>query len=376
MLKRRLQNIFRLGIKELWSLWRDPAMLLLIVYIFSLSVYTGATAVPDTLHMAAIAVVDEDQSPLSRRVADAFYPPLFSPPVHLTRDEMDAGLDQGRYSFVLNVPPNFQRDVLAERQPELQLNVDATRMAQAFSGSGYVQQIALGEVRDYAQRHRGESAAPVELALRARFNPALEKSWFGALMQIIDNVTLVGIILTGAALIREREHGTVEHLLVMPLTPTEIMLGKVWSMGLVVLVSAWLSLRFVIGSLLNVPVAGSVPLFLTGAALNLFATTAMGIYLATLARTMPQFGLLMILTIFPMQMLSGGTTPRESMPQIVQDLMLAAPPTHFVEIGQAVLFRGAGLETVWPQMAALALIGSVLFALALARFRKTIGQMA
>lgn len=373
---RHLQNVWRLGVKELWSLWRDPAMLLLIVYVFSVSVYTGATAVPETLHLASIAVVDEDQSPLSQRITDAFYPPLFTAPQSITRSEMDAGLDQGRYTFVLNIPPNFQRDVLAARQPELQLNVDATRMSQAFSGSGYVQQIALGEVRDYVQRHRGTTALPVELALRARFNPALEHAWFGSLMQIINNVTLVAIILTGAALIREREHGTIEHLLVMPVTPTEIMLGKVWSMGLVVLVAVWLSLRFVVGGALGVPVAGSMALFLAGAALNLFATTAMGIYLATLARTMPQFGLLMMLTIMPMQMLSGGNTPRESMPQLVQDVMLAAPSTHFVEIGQAVLYRGAGLATVWPQFAALALIGCVLFALALARFRKTIGQMA
>lgn len=376
MLNRGLKNIWRLGVKELWSLWRDPMLLLLIVYVFSVSVYTAATAVPETLHLAAIAVVDEDKSPLSQRVGDAFYPPLFAPPAQIARGDMDAGLDQGRYTFVLNIPPNFQRDVLAGRAPDMQLNVDATRMAQAFSGSQYVQQIALGEVNSYVQRHRSDTVLPVDLALRARFNPALEQAWFGALMQVINHVTLLAIILTGAALIREREHGTVEHLLVMPVTPTEIMLGKVWSMGLVVLVAAWLSLRLVIGGLLDVPVAGSVPLFLTGAALNLFATTAMGIYLATLARSMPQFGLLMVLTILPMQLLSGGATPRESMPQIVQDVMLAAPSTHFVEIGQAVLYRGAGLDTVWPQFAALALIGSVLFALALARFRRTIGQMA
>ena len=376
MLNRGLKNIWRLGVKELWSLWRDPMLLLLIVYVFSVSVYTAATAVPETLHLAAIAVVDEDKSPLSQRVGDAFYPPLFAPPAQIARGDMDAGLDQGRYTFVLNIPPNFQRDVLAGRAPDMQLNVDATRMAQAFSGSQYVQQIALGEVNSYVQRHRSDTVLPVDLALRARFNPALEQAWFGALMQVINHVTLLAIILTGAALIREREHGTVEHLLVMPVTPTEIMLGKVWSMGLVVLVAAWLSLRLVIGGLLDVPVAGSVPLFLTGAALNLFATTAMGIYLATLARSMPQFGLLMVLTILPMQLLSGGATPRESMPQIVQDVMLAAPSTHFVEIGQAVLYRGAGLDTVWPQFAALALIGSALFALALARFRRTIGQMA
>ena len=376
MMRRHLHNIYRLGVKELWSLWRDPVMLILILYVFTISVYSAATAVPETLHLAPIAVVDEDRSPLSTRIVSAFYPPLFAPAEHITHRQMDAGLDQGRYTFVLNIPPNFQRDVLNGRRPDVQLNVDATRMSQAFSGSQYVQQIVLGEVNEFVQRQRSTTQLPVELALRTRFNPALQHSWFGSLTQVINDVTLLAIILTGAALIREREHGTIEHLLVMPVTPTEIMLGKVWSMGLVVLLAVLLSLWTVIQGALNVPIAGSVPLFLTGAALNLFATTSLGIYLATLARSMPQFGLLIVLTVMPMQLLSGGATPRESMPQLVQDLMLAAPTTHFVELGQAILFRGAGLDVVWKPFLWLALIGTALFVLALVRFRKTIGQMA
>ena len=186
----------------------------------------------------------------------------------------------------------------------------------------------------------------------------------------------LSIILTGAALIREREHGTIEHLLVMPVTPTEIMLSKVWSMGLVVLVAAALSLNLVVRGFMHVPVDGSLPLFFTGAALCLFATTSMGIYLATLARNMPQFGMLLILTILPLQLLSGGATPRESMPKIVQDIMEIAPTTHFVEIGQAILYRGAGIGVVWKPFLALLLIGTALSLLSLQRFRKTISQMA
>lgn len=372
---RHIANIYRLGVKELWSLWRDPIMLVLIVYTFTLSVYTSARAIPETLHNAPIAIVDEDDSPLSARIASAFYPPQFTRPAMVTLAEMDPGMDEGLYTFVLNIPPNFQREVLAGRAPELQLNVDATRMSQAFSGSGYVQQIVLAEVSEFVQRYRGSTAPPVELALRARFNPALEKAWFGALMQIINNVTLLSLILTGAALIREREHGTIEHLLVMPVTPTEIMLAKVWAMALVVLVAAAVSLIGVVRGFMDVPIEGSVPLFLLGAALSLFATTSMGIFLATVARSMPQFGMLVVLTVLPLQMLSGGMTPRESMPELVQTLMLAAPTTHFVELGQAILFRGAGLNVVWRPFFWLLVIGSVLFAYSLGRFRKTVAQM-
>lgn len=369
-------HVYRLGVKELWSLWRDPMMLVLIAYTFSVSIYVAATAMPESLRHAAIAIVDEDASPLSARVAASFYPPQFRSPDLIAARDIDPGMDRGDYTFVLVIPTGFQRDVLAGRQPALQLNVDATRMSQAFTGGGYIQQIVAGEVNAFVRRQAGGTTMPVELALRMRFNPNLEHAWFGSLMEIINNVTMLSIILTGAALIREREHGTVEHLLVMPVTPGEIMLAKVWSMGLVVLVAAMGSLAFVVQGALRVPVQGSVALFGLAAALHLFATTSMGIFLATLARSMPQFGMLLVLVLLPLEMLSGGVTPRESLPEVVRWIMTAAPTTHFVAAGQAILYRGAGLDVVWPQLLAVAGIGSVLFAAALSRFRKTIGLMA
>ncbi|MDT3669118.1 MAG: ABC transporter permease [Aromatoleum sp.] len=372
----RASNIYRLGIKEWWSLLRDPTMLVLIVWTFSVSIYVAATAMPDSLSRAAIAIVDEDASPLSARIVSAFYPPHFQHPVIVSLPEVDPAMDAGRYTFVLDIPPDFQRDVLAGRSPAVQLNVDATRMSQAFTGSGYIQQIVLDEVQEFVQRYRGSAAPPVELALRARFNPSLTAAWFGSVMEVINAVTMLSIILTGAALIREREHGTVEHLLVMPVTPTEIMLAKVWSMGVVVLVATAFSIAVVVRGALGVPIEGSVALFLACAALHLFATTSMGIFMATVARSMPQFGLLMMLTLLPMQMLSGGTTPRESMPEFAQSVMLAAPTTHFVSAAQAILYRGAGFDIVWPQFLAIATIGLVFFLIALSRFRKTISLMA
>jgi ABC-2 type transport system permease protein len=372
----RITNIYRLGVKELWSLVRDPIMLVLIAYMFTVSIYVAATVMPETLHKASIAIVDEDDSPLSARIASTFYPPNFNPPAMIPMSGLDGGMDAGDYTFALDIPPDFQRDVLAGKSPAIQLNVDATRMTQAFTGSADIQQIVLGEVSKFVQRYHGSAAPPVALALRIRFNPNLEQSWFGALMEIINNVALLSIVLAGAALVREREHGTIEHLLAMPVTPAEIMLSKVWSMGLVVLLSVAIALLVMVQGVLRVPIEGSVPLFLAGAALCLFATTSMGIFMATLARSMPQFGMLAILILLPLQLLSGGSTPRESMPVFVQNIMLAAPTTHFVAAAQAILYRGAGLSVVWPQFLALVAIGAVLFALSLNRFRRTISQMA
>jgi len=371
-----ISNIYRLGIKELWSLVRDPVMLVLIAYTFTVSIYISATAMKETLHNAPIAIVDEDGSPLSTRIASAFYPPRFMTPRMISLAEMDPGMDAGDFTFVLDIPPNFQRDVLGGRTPALQLNVDATRMSQAFSGSSYVQQISQGEISAFAHGHRSTTVLPIELVLRARFNPNLDETWFGSLMELINNVTMLSIILTGAALIREREHGTIEHLLAMPVTPAEIMLSKVWAMGLVVLLSVAFALLAIVQGLLKVPIEGSVLLFLAGTALNLFATNSMGIFMATLARSMPQFGMLLVLVLLPLQLLSGNASPRESMPRLVQEVMLAAPSTHFVALGQAILFRGAGLSVVWPQFLALAGIGVVFFTISLNRFRKTISQMA
>ncbi|WP_423820653.1 ABC transporter permease [Salinisphaera sp. SPP-AMP-43] len=370
----RAANIVHLAVKELRGFARDPVLLVLIVYAFTLAIYAAAQAIPDALHDAPIAIVDEDDSPLSRRIVDAFQPPYFLRPRLIGIAEMDARLDAGRDTFALDIPPHFQRDVLAGRRPAIQVNVDATRISQAFTGSGYIQTIIDDTVRDFVQRRERDPRALVGLVTRVRFNPQLNQAWFGAIVELIDNITLLSIVLTGAALIREREHGTVEHLLVMPVTPIEIMLSKVGAMALVVLAATAGSLMWVLQSLLGVPIQGSIALFLAATVLHLFATTSMGIFLGTLAPSMPQFGLLVVLVLLPLQILSGGTTPRESMPLVVRDLMLAAPTTHFMALAQSVLFRGAGLATVWPQLVAIAAIGSVLFLISLAQFRRTMAR--
>jgi ABC-2 type transport system permease protein len=373
---KRLANILHLGLKELRSLQHDLALVLLILWAFSMGIYSAATSMPESLHNAAIAVVDEDQSQLSERLIQAFQEPYFRTPERIDLSEMDRGMDSGRYTFTLNIPPNFQRDVLAGRSPAIQLNVDATQVSMAFTGAGYIQNIGASEVAEFVRRYRGELQQPAELALRIQFNSNLTRAWFGSVMEVINQITMLSIILTGAALIREREHGTVEHLLVMPVTPLEIMLAKVWSMGLVVLTAATLSLLLVVQGWLQVPIEGSIALFLLGAALHLFATTSMGIFFGTVARSMPQLGLLIIIVLLPLQILSGGTTPRESMPELVQQIMLAAPTTHFVALAQAILYRGAGFAIIWPYMLAIAAIGTLFFVAALTRFRKTLAQMA
>ena len=371
-----LTHILRLGVKELRSLWADKVLLIFLLVAFSALVYSGAKGTSRELHNAPIAVVDQDRSPLSERIIGAFYGPYFKTPETITPALVDLGLDDGRYTFVLDIPPDFQREVLAGHRPVIQVNIDATRMTQAFIGANYIRNIVTGEINEFIRRRRAGQELPIELVTHVKFNPNLSGLWFGGMMEIVEQITMLSIILTGAALIREREHGTIEHLLVMPLTPFEIMTAKVWANGLVILVATALSVRIVIQGLLQVPIAGSVALFLLGTALYLFSTTSMGIFLGTVARSMPQLGLLVILVILPLVLLSGAVTPRESMPRIIQTIMQAAPTTHFVSLTHAIIYRGAGVDVVWPQLITLVGIGAVFFAMALLWFRKAMTMTA
>jgi ABC-2 type transport system permease protein len=365
---RALDNIFRLGIKELYSLRSDPVMVFLILYTFTIAIYTVANGVKTEVRNASIGVVDEDQSNLSRQFTSALLKPYFKPPQPLSHAEIDDALDSGRQAFVVDIPPKFEADILAGRTPTVQISVDATAMTLAGNGTAYLQSILSGEVLSFLERD-SDATNPIAVVVRSRFNPNLESSWFTAIMQIINNVTMLSMILAGAAVIREREHGTIEHLLVMPVTPNQIMLAKVWANGIVILAAVLVSLTIVVKIFLGVEINGSLALFALGTAAFLFAMTSFGITLATVARSMPQFGLLAIPFFVVMNMLSGGVTPLEAMPEWLRAVMLTSPSTHYTTFAQAVLLRGAGLDVVWPQLLAITSIGAALFGYALLRFR-------
>ena len=374
---RSLANIFWLGTKEIRSFIHDYVLLALVLWAFSVAVYAQAQSSSQELHNAAIAIIDEDNSALSRYVTEGFYlPPYFKPPELINLRDVNRVMDNGRYTFILNIPLHFERDVLARRQPAIQVNVDATVMVQAGIGAGYIQQILTTQIKDFLSRSERAPPSPVKLDIRVAFNPNVTTSWFTSIMGIINNVTFLAIILSGAAVVREREHGTMDHLLVMPVTPFEIAMSKVWANGLVITLAVGLSLSLVVRFLLGIPIAGSIVLFLSGVMIYLFFATAIGIFLATIARTMPQLGLLYLLVATPMNVLSGSNTPLESMPRVLQIIMQASPSTHFVSFAQAILYRGAGLDVVWPEFLAVALMGGLFFGLALLRFRRVSAQTA
>jgi ABC-2 type transport system permease protein len=367
-----LLNIFWLGLKELRSLGSDLVMIFFVIYAFTGTIYVQATGTSSEVNNASIAFVDEDHSALSKELMNAFYPPRFQLPETISAMDVETAMDEGRFMFVVVIPPLFEANLRAGRHPDLQLNIDATAMQQASIGAGYIKNIINNRIHSFFARTDVSAAEPIDLVIRRLFNPNGEASWFASVVGIINQVTLLTVILTGAAVIREREHGTLEHLLVMPLTAFEIAMAKVWANSLVILVATALSLFLIVEAALQVPFAGSVILWFSGVMLYLFSATALGIFLGTISRSMAQFALLIILVVLVLQLLSGGSTPVESQPVWLQYMTFLLPSRHFVSFSQKIIYRGGGIEAVWPQFLMVTAVGLAFFTYSLALFRKSI----
>jgi ABC-2 type transport system permease protein len=372
---RSLSNIFWLGTKELRTLSKDTMMILFIIWSFGVSIYTQSTGAGETVNNAAVAIVDEDNSSLSRSIAGLFYPPYFQAAKTIGAADIDRAMDEGLYTFVVVIPPRFEADARKGRDIEVQVNVDATAVQQASLGAGYIQSMVTDKVERYRQEAEQTTGLSSNLVIRRAFNPNGTQSWFRAIVGLADQLSMLIIILTGAALLREREHGTIEHLLVMPLTAFEIALAKVWSNGVVIIVGFIFSLLFVIEGLLDVPIAGSRGLLVLGTVIYVFATAAIGIFLGTLARTMAQFALLMMMTVMPMMMLSGGMSPIESQPQWVQYVTWFFPSRHYVSFTQAIVYRGADLGIVWKEFLTVLVMGVTFLSVSLVLFRRSVATL-
>jgi ABC-2 type transport system permease protein len=365
-------NIFWLGLKELRSLGSDLVMIFFVIYAFTGTVYVQATGTSSEVNNASIAFVDEDHSALSKELMNAFYPPRFQFPETISAVDVETAMDEGRFMFVVVFPPLFEANLRAGRHPDIQLNIDATAMQQAAIGAGYIKNIINNRINSFFARTDATAPEPINLVTRRLFNPNGESSWFASIVAIINQVTLLTVILTGAAVIREREHGTLEHLLVMPLTAFEIAMAKVWANSLVIVVATALSLFLIVRTVLDVPFAGSVTLWFLGVLLYLFSATALGLFLGTISRSMAQFALLIILVVLVLQLLSGGSTPIESQPVWLQYMTFLLPSRHFVSFSQKIIYRGGGIVAVWPQFLMVTAIGLGFFVYSLALFRKSI----
>jgi ABC-2 type transport system permease protein len=367
-----LTNVFWLALKEFRSVLSDKVLVVFVLYAFTWTIYQQASGTSNEVNNASIAFADEDQSTLSKELVNAFYPPRFQYPVRIRTDEIERAMDEGRFMFVVVIPPQLEQNLRAGRQPDIQVNIDATAMQQGGIGAGYIHNIITQRLTTYLKRRDVDTSGSVNLVERKMFNPNGVSAWFSSIVAIINQLSLLTIVLTGAAVIREREHGTLEHLLVMPLTAFQIAMAKVLANGLVILIATMLSLFLVVRMILNVPFEGSLVLWFTGVLLYLFFATALGLFLGTISRSMAQFALLIVLVVMVLQLLSGGSTPVESQPGWLQAITYFLPSRHFVSFSQVIIYRGGGLDAVWRNFAMVGGIGLAFFSYSVTLFRKSI----
>jgi len=367
-----LTNIFWLALKEFRSVLSDKVLVVFVLYAFTWTIYQQATGTSNEVNNASIAFADEDQSALSEELINAFFPPRFQYVVRIRTDEIERAMDEGRFMFVVVIPPQFEQNLRAARHPAIQVNIDATAMQQGGIGAGYIHNIITQRLTTYLRRMDVDTSESVNLVQRKMFNPNGVSAWFTSIVAIMNQVSLLTIVLTGAAVIREREHGTLEHLLVMPLTAFQIAMAKVLANGLVILIATMLSLFLVVRMILNVPVQGSLLLWFTGVLLYLFFATALGLFLGTISRSMAQFALLIVLVVMVLMLLSGGSTPVESQPGWLQAVTYFLPSRHFVSFSQVIIYRGGGLDAVWRNFAMVGGIGLAFFSYSVTLFRKSI----
>jgi ABC-2 type transport system permease protein len=363
--------------KELLQLSRDLPIGLLLVYSFTLAVYLTGNGVRSQLHNASLLVYDADHSSSSRELIHKFKAPFFRLEGEIANPQEGLQwLDQGKAMAVLEIPPRFHEQLATREPTAVQLLVDTTNSPQGLSAASYAARIVM----QFSQKtvltwlgntEQSSQNLPVIVSdHRVWYNPDQNDTWFESISHLLRQITIFAILLPAAAMVREKERGTVEQLLVSPLTPFQIMLPKVLAMTLVILCATAVALFGVMRPVFGVPIRGSLVLFFSLTALFVFTTAGMGLAAATLTRNQAQVGMMTLLVVAPMLLLSGLVAPMEALPAWARHLMSLSPLRYFIEIVHGILLKGAGLSVLWDSVLAMALLGSGLFGFGMWRFRR------
>ena len=363
--------------KELLQLFRDIPLMGFLIYSFTLSVYVTGNGIQTQLKNAGLLVYDADRSISSRELVSRFHLPYFRFDGELTHpDEGFERLDRGRSMLMLDIPIRFHKALVAGEPIAVQLLVDTTNSPQGLSAAGYAARIVGQYSRELVLARNGladSSSTAVPMILsdhRVWFNQDQNETWFESISHLLRMITIFAVLLPAAALVREKEHGTVEQLLVSPLTPVQIMLPKVVAMTLVILGATAVALFGVMRPMFGVPVRGSMALLFSLTALFIVATAGIGVFASTVAKNQAQVGMMTLLVVAPILLLSGIFAPIETMPAWVRFLMALSPLRYFIEIATGILLKGIGLEMLWSQVLSMGLLGSSLFGFGLWRFRR------
>jgi ABC-2 type transport system permease protein len=360
--------------KELSQLFRDVPILLFVVWAFTGAVYTGGHGMSADIHNYPVVVLDLSRGPASRELVSRFRAPYFKI-VDYARSDADVVelLDAGRASLAVVIPPDFERRV-HRSGARFQVISDGSQSTSATIAGAHIARIAGDYGLELLERRSG-SAGPagvprVDARVRVEYNPNLDETWFSGLLEVLNQVTMIAMLLAAAAMVREQEHGTVEHLLVSPLRPAERFAAKVVPVVALVPLAALGSVLGIVHGVFGTPIRGSIGLFYGVSLVYVFAMASLGLAIASVSRNLGQAMLLLLLILYPMMLLSGAFTPPESMGPWMRYASLLSPVRHYVDFGYQVLFKGNGLADVWPDVAGILVLGVALFAISVRRFAR------
>ena len=363
-------------VKELLQLRRDPLLLGAIIYLFTVDIFI-AGGVKMQLNNAMVAVHDADRSMASRELIYRFRPPYFKLMGEiLDEHEGTRLLDSGEALLVLDIPPKFQHDLIQGKTADVLVQVDTSNTVLGFLASSYAGQIIGQYSFDMAVKRIGlskESLTEMPMLVdqhRVWYNPNQTESWFMSISEMLSVITVLSIMLPAAAAVREKERGTIEQLLVSPLSPMQILLPKVISMTMVILLGTAVSILLILEPFFHVPIKGSLLLFFTVTALYTFTTSGLGLFVATVSRNLAQVAMLTILIILPMIFLSGAWTPPEAMPVGLRQAMYLSPLYYYIEMSYGILLKGTGINILWDSLLGLMLLGILVFGFGVWRFRR------
>jgi ABC-2 type transport system permease protein len=363
--------------KEIRQLFRDPKTKRVIFIAPILQLILFGYAVNTDVRRVTTWVVDHDRTPESRLVIDAFTASDYFRVVGTHDDPASIGraLDRGAARVGIWIPPGLARRVKAGESPAVQILLDGTNSNTATVAQGYAQRIVNQVAMEWAQEGVGNATgttavpAGIELRSRAWFNPSLESRVYNVPAVCGVIVLLMALLLTAMGVVREREMGTLDQLLVSPLSAGELMLGKTIPVAAIAMVQ--LTLVTVVGLLwFDVPFRGSVAVLLLAAVLFILAGLSVGLFISTVSNTQQEAFLSMFLFILPVIILSGFLYPVETMPEVFQTLTLANPLRHFLEVVRGVFLKGAGISDMPVQFSVLALMAVGGMAGASRRFRR------
>jgi ABC-2 type transport system permease protein len=364
--------------KEFSQLLRDVPMLLILLWAFTGAVYTSGHGMSSELHHYPIAVLDQAGGPASREIVSRFRAPYFKVVAQARDDdEVVRLLDRGEASLAVVIPPDFERRA-EEGGARFQVVADGSQSMTATIASAHIASIANGYSVERLERRLAGGPArrgipQVEVRSRAEYNPNLLETWFSSVLEVMNQVTMVAMLLAAAAMVREREHGTVEHLLVSPLRPVELFAAKLMPVVTLVPLAAVAAVLVVVQGAFGTPIRGSIGLFYAVTVVHVFAMASLGLGIAVLARNLGQAMMMLLLILYPMMLLSGAFTPPESQGDVMRAVSLLSPVRHYVDFGYQVLFKGNGPLDVWPDVAGIFALGLTLFTLSVRRFARLVG---